>query len=146
MRLSKIELRKKIIAILKDNPEHQTTEKLATACRCSHYCIRSAIRSIREGKDNIPPVGIHSLRAGHILSEFASMRDDVALMHRMNGLRTMLFMTAYTAALHIEKRWGSIEHKRAYDIIMKPILNSSDDILNRGKKMLIDVSKQLTIK
>jgi hypothetical protein len=130
----------KIISVLTETPEHIPAKKLAEKCGTSISSIYKSIKSIKQGSRILKPIGIHSVKKGYILSEFASKKDDVELCRRLNGQRTNIFITASAASPHILKRWYSIPDKNDFNTILKPLTNNSI-IIKKGANLLSIKSK-----
>ena len=142
MKMSKKDLIKRVKELLTEATTHLTAEKLADSCKASIYRIYAAIRALKEGTKDRLPIGIHSVKYGYILSEFASKQDDVEFLRRLNGARTSVYVSANAAAPHIMKRWNAVEDKRAFQLIFKPFMTGSDPmILKKGAKILLDKTK-----
>lgn len=142
MKISKTNLLKKIVDLLKQSTSYISAPKLADACNCSVSRIYGIIRTAREGQKDRLPLGIHSVRNGYILSEYATKTDDVEFFRRLNGARTSVYVTANAAASHIRNRWNTIEDRKAYDTIMKPFaINGQSALLKMGAKILLNRTK-----
>ena len=142
MKMSKSDLVKKVHYLLISTTDCMTAAMLADNCKSSIYRIYSAIRALKEGEKNRLPIGIHSIRNGYILSEYASKQNDVELMRKLNGARTSIYITANAASPHIRNRWSSIEDKKVFELIMKPFMSNTDSsILQQGAKILLDKTK-----
>lgn len=143
MKMTKDGLIGKIATILAGSTGYLTAQQLADSCNCSVYRIYSAIKAMRQGHNKQAPVGIHAVKKGYVLSDYAVKNDDVELFRRLNGARTSIYMIAASSAPHIQKRWNTIEDKKAYEIIMKPFLGGGISILNQGAKLILDKSKKV---
>ena len=142
MLIKQIDLEKKIISLLRETTGKLKAETLAEKCHVSTCRVYTAIRSIKQGVKDRLPIGVHSLRAGYVLSEFASKTDDVQLFRRLNGATASAFITANAAAPHVRKRWNSVEDKRTYELIMKPFNDVSGRVsMDRGMQILLQKSK-----
>lgn len=137
--------RKKVLEILNAARENLTKpEQLAADLKVPVSVIYNTARFIRTGDAKNKPVGIHTVHGGYILSEFATVRHDVAFMRRLNGMRTGAYVMAKASAPHIKARWGTIENRNDYNLVMNPILGNGD-ILNKGMKVLTAKAKALGI-
>lgn len=138
-------IRKKVMEVLTAAHDNLTSPStLAEDLKVSAGVIYSAIRHIREGDTKNKPVGVHTIRGGYILSAHANVRQDVAFMRRLNGMRTGAYVMARAAAPHIQKRWGSVEDKTHYTMVMNPILVQGK-ALAAGMKVLTAKAKALNI-
>jgi hypothetical protein len=137
MKMTKDDLIKKIATTMEGCVGYLTAPQLAKACNCSVYRIYSAIRAMRQGGYNKKaPVGIHAVKKGYILSEYATKTDDVEMFRRLNGARTSIYMIAASSAPHIQKRWTAVEDKRHFEVIMKPFTSGGLSILQQGSKII----------
>jgi hypothetical protein len=144
MKMKKSDLIEKIATFLSASTGYLTAQQLADSCKTSVYRIYSTIRAMRQGFNNKAPVGIHAVKKGYVLSEYAAKEDDVELFRRLNGSRASIYTIAASSAPHIQKRWNTIEDKKAFEIIMRPFTAGGSSILNQGLKIIMDKSKKGT--
>lgn len=141
MKMSKADLIEKVATILSASTGYLTAQQLADSCKTSVYRIYSIIRLLRQGYNKKAPVGIHAVKMGYVLSDYAHKKDDVEMFRRLNGARASIYVIAASAASAIQKRWNTIEDKKAYEIIMRPFVSGGGSILMQGRKIIMDKSK-----
>jgi hypothetical protein len=141
MKMSKDDLIKKVILLLTEATDCIPAHELAKSCGVEPPRIYTIIRCIKEGGKDELPIGIHSVSSGYILSEFASKQHDVEFFRRLNGARTSVWVTANAAAPWIRKRWNTVEDKRAFELIMNPLIHGDYLKLKQGAKILLDKTK-----
>jgi len=142
MKMKKADLIEKVAGILSGSTGYLTAQEIAKLCNASVYRIYSVIRSMRQGFDKKAPVGIHAVKKGYVLSDYASKTDDVEMFRRLNGARTSIYVIAKSSESSIRNRWNTIEDKKAFEIIMRPFTTGGSAILNQGLKIIMDKSKK----
>ena len=146
MFVKRADLLKKVRDCLKDSTGYLLASQVAKICGVSVYRIYTAVRLLKEGDSHNKPLGIHAVKKGYVLSEYASKVDDVEQLRRLNGLRTSIYVTANAAAPHIRPRWNSVADRSAFSVIMKPLTEGGNVLLRRGTKLLLDQSKMVVSK
>jgi hypothetical protein len=128
---------KKTRDIMKSSDEpHLTAMILAERMNLPVSTVYRLIRMMR-----VEGVGVHTTGKGYVLSEYATKRDDVNFMRRLNGRRTSDFFAMRASEPYIQKRWTSVEDRRNLLLIVAPLrvnLKSLDD----GNKVLLESEKK----
>lgn len=141
MKMKKKDLLVKLRSIFSAVTGYNSALQLAKACGVTIYRIYSAVRTLREGYGKEKPLGIHRTKKGYVLSEYASMTDDVDFMRRLNGTRTGVYIAANAAAPYIRPRWNSVTDQKAFRLIMQPFVSGGSSVLQRGMKLLVGKTK-----
>ena len=137
--LSKLQLlAPKVVTYMTENEGHMTAEKLAKVFRLSIYQIYAIIRIIRIEKQ----IGVIPTHKGYILSKFASVRDDVHFLRRLNGRRTGDVLSLMAAEDDIRERWHKLPHGNSeLKLILGPLIVTSTTVLERAQKVLLSTLK-----
>jgi biotin operon repressor len=69
-------------------------------------------------------IGIHSTKSGYVLSEYATIQDDVHIMRVINGRRTSDTIMLQAALPYIKERWNTKKDERSLNIISKPLITN----------------------
>lgn len=119
----------KIHSLLTDNATLRAKD-LAKGCHATVAQVYQAVRLMREDSTGVMPV-----KGGYVLSKYATKKQDVEFMRRMNGRRTSDTISVLAAKPDIKKRWKTFEDRRAFLSITGPLtpnlktLESGTDIL-----------------
>ena len=142
MRAAKLDLLKKLRGLLIDSPKKGIPAKeLANALAIPISRIYGLVRQLKEGYGQNRPLGIHPLKDGYILSEYATRNQDVELLRKLNGIRVSIAVTANSAAPWIKPRWNSIQDKRDFAIVMRPVL-APTTLFKQSMKILVGKTKE----
>lgn len=131
MRRGKGVTKKQVLRELQQTDVYLRANDIAKKLSLSKGSVYRAIRILREEM-----VGIHSAKDGYVISEAATVQDDVHQMRRWNGRRTSDAIAAHAAAPHIRERWSGITDKGQYRTIMEPLLPSLK-LLSDGRDSLL---------
>jgi hypothetical protein len=116
MRVKTAEMIVKVKRLLTEN-NYIKGSAIAEQC---HIHVSSVYRIIRLMRQK--GIGTQALNKGYILSEFASKRDDVEYLKRLNGRRTSDFISVQASFPFIKKRWPHLEDKRSLGLIVAPLM------------------------
>lgn len=133
-------LRKQVLTVLTESKSLIKATDLAKEYKVPATAIYGIIRYLREGDAKHKPVGIHTLRGGYLLSQYADQRQDVQFMRRLNGIRTGVCVMLIASEPWMRKRWDD-PSKKNYNLIMKPLMGSTS-VLKQG----LSVLKKRTLK
>lgn len=128
----------KLCLLLREKGGHIKREDLARHMRCSISTISADMMYLRK----IKGVGVYGVRHGIILSQCATVQDDLEFLRRANGRRTMDVVTLHACRPDIEDRWGKIEFKHRLQALLAP-LDGDGDALSRGADIIKTVSLRL---
>lgn len=124
-----LDMVEKVKKILIEN-EHVSADVLASKCNMSVQSIYRIIRVMR-----LQGVGVLVTPNGYILSKYATKKDDVHFLRRLNGRRTSDIIALKAAEPDIKKRWNAIPDKKALSLIVGP-LHTDIGALNLGLETL----------
>lgn len=123
---------RKLHKIFLDNPKiYFKTEVLAQKMRESFFTIRRLVKIMR-----LRNIGIMPTRQGFILSKYASQRDDVAFMRRINGHHAADCLALMATKEDIKERWSSLVDKKNVIKLLDSFISEEHEILKRDKIMI----------
>jgi len=122
MRAIKKDLDKVVLRILTDD-DYSRAKDLAKKCHVSPYMVYNSIRRLR-----IEGTGVHTTKKGYILSECASVRDDVTFVRRLVSRRTSDMIALSAARPHIERRFASLNGGTNMKLLFAPVVSSIQSI------------------
>jgi len=125
MRARTLEMMGKVKDLLIKN-EYLSADVIAEKCHLSLGAVYRIIRLMR-----LEGIGTHVTPQGYVLSEYAHKQDDTHFLRRLNGRRTSDHIALQAAAMHIRKRWNTLEEKRHLGLILGP-LGSDVKMLSAG--------------
>lgn len=133
MRASTKDQLKKLQNILLDNSYIKTSE----ICQKTKLCPGSVYRMIRMLREE-KKIGIIPTKQGYVLAAFATQKDDVGFLRKLNGRRTSDWLALDAAKKHIGMRWNKVEERAQLLEITSP-LTSNLPQLQYGLKLLSNI-------
>lgn len=139
MRIPMVQRVKQVKRVLLETDVYLKATDIAEKLRVSTGTVYKVVREMR-----MQGIGVHSTNNGYVLSEYATKRDDVNLLRRVNGRRTSDFILINAAQGSINKRWNQSGHSQVLHKMISP-LSPTKSTFNFLKESRLLIDKQLNI-